>query len=58
MMRNRTSGAEQENPMIPAYIVTGGVVLFAVVMTALSYVIVRRERRGAAKSPPHFLSRT
>jgi hypothetical protein len=44
--------------MIPAYIVTGGVVLFAVVMTALSYVIVRRERRGAAKSPPHFLSRT
>ncbi len=44
--------------MLPAFIIAGGVVLFAVVMTARSYAIVRRERRGAAKSPPHFLSRT
>lgn len=56
-MLDRTSEAEQENPMIPAYIVVGGVVLFAVVMTGICYLIIRHERRGTAKSPPSVFTR-
>ncbi len=43
--------------MIPAYIVVGGVVLFAVVMTGICYLIIRHERRGTAKSPPSVFTR-
>lgn len=43
--------------MLPAFIVAGGVAVFAVVMTGICYIIVRRERRRAAKSPTGGVSR-
>lgn len=42
--------------MLPAFIVTGGVALFAVAMTGICYVIIRRAKRSAAKSPPSVLT--